>query len=91
LQLEQKLKYAWDFIVNRNDAVTLYDNTLPAFCAMWYIESNANLSANIVQGLWYDELSLASIPGMVIWDTTEYWTAYAIMLLIQVCYMKAPI
>ncbi len=41
MQSEQKMKYAWDFIANRNDTELMYDNRFIMFALMWYVETSA--------------------------------------------------
>lgn len=55
--LEFKTKYGYDFVVNRNDVESLYRNNYVAFFAMWYLESAANMTANITEGLLYGSIT----------------------------------
>ena len=91
LALEQKIKYAWDFIENRNDVESMYRNNYVAFCLMWYIETNSNLTAAIVEGLLYGTLPLLSLPRLIFTNTCEYIYSFAMMLLMQVLLMGSSI
>lgn len=52
------MKYAWDFIINRNDTELLYNNRFIMFGLMWYVETSASLSINILEGLTYSTLTI---------------------------------
>ena len=56
MQSEQKMKYAWDFIVNRNDTAIMYNNRFLMFILMWYVETSSQLTINILEGVTYSTL-----------------------------------
>ena len=53
LQLERKLKYASEFIENRNDLASMYDWNPVSTFTMLYIETNSMLTAAILENLMY--------------------------------------
>jgi hypothetical protein len=91
MALEQKIKFVWDFIENRNDVESMYRNNYVAFCLMWYIETNATLTVTIVEGVLYGTLPLLSLPRLIFTNTCEYSYSFAMMLLMQAVVMGSSI
>lgn len=83
MAFEQKTKYVWDFIKNRNDVELIYSNNYAAFFLMWYLETNANLTAYLMEGLTYGTLSVFAIPTTIVDFCAEYMVAFPLMLLMQ--------
>lgn len=81
--LEQKTKFAWDFIINRNDVDLLYHNNIIMFFAMLYIETNAMLTAFLMEGVLYGTLPFSSIPLTIYDFCLEYLISYPVMLILQ--------
>ena len=65
MALEQKIKYVWDFIINRNDVELIYRHNYAAFWLMWHIETNANFVGNLLEGLLYGTLPLLQVPSLL--------------------------
>jgi len=89
--LEYWGRHAGEFINNRNQLDSIYDNNFVMIWAMLYLETNNMLTAAILEGVLYGELSLWNLPHTIYNSTENYVFAMPVILLAQSAFFGGQI
>lgn len=91
LILEKNLRYAYNFIQNRNDCADIYSNGLFGFFAMLYLETHNSLTPKLFEGFLFGKYSLIDLVTVSIRETRQYQLSYLFIMGAQKYLMGCPI
>jgi hypothetical protein len=91
LILEKNLRYAYNFIQNRNDCADIYSNGIFGFFAMLYLETHNSLTPKLLEGYLHEKYSLVEFVTVSVRETRQYLFSYLFIIGAQKYWMGCPI
>ena len=91
LLMEYYTKHSADFIENRNDLENRGHHNILAFLLFLYIESNANLTAGLLEGIFYAESGFQDVPYTIYDGGFNYFFAVPLFYILQVFLLGASL